>query len=344
MIIQTVIHLFFAENDIIMIHKYLLHMIAISYTITPFVQEDITLIDRYHKHILLTPISPDVENKLRWLATNEHILGTFNLTGASMTDKELRNILMHPSKRPSANERFVYAYKDALTVIRTDWTAAQKPLKVSHVGALGLIAHPWKARDIMRTIREIEPDIKHLLSYIASQKDHPIILAGVLYGQLMRTELGTVSQGTIPRLLTLLILAKYGYDCRGMLALEPRWVQATENHQKALESITHYGNLTLWLEHFTKTARTSFETLYTRMQTHTDVFMTDAPASAWLLNSREERILQQLDNPAVKITNRDIQREFHISQVTASRDLRHLTALGLLYAHGKGRSVYYTKA
>jgi len=34
---------------------------------------------------------------------------------------------------------------------------------------------------------------------------------------------------------------------------------------------------------------------------------------------------------------------FKVSQITASRDLSKLGALGLLFIHGKGRSVYYTK-
>jgi len=67
------------------------------------------------------------------------------------------------------------------------------------------------------------------------------------------------------------------------------------------------------------------------------------PSSFWKLNGRQQSILSVLENPGEKITNKDVQKKFGVSQITASRDLSHLTTLGLLLAHGKGRSVYYTK-
>lgn len=318
-------------------------MIAISYTVTPFLQDDLLAVDRYHRGILLTPLSPSAEHKLRWLATFERIYGALHLGGFTVPKNELEQFLTHPSKRPQAMERLVSTYKNSLLAVRMDWTANPKSLAASHIGALGLIALPDSARDTMRALRERESDMKHLLSYIASQKDHPLLLAGVLYGQLMQTEIGSNTRGLLPRLLVSLILAKYGYDCRGMLALEPQWIAMKEHHAKALESIRTHGQLTVWLEHFIRAARISFETLYTTVQTRESTGQ-HVSASLWLLNTREEQILYELEHPAAKITNRNMQHRFHISQVTASRDLAHLTALGLLYAHGKGRSVYYTKA
>ncbi len=43
------------------------------------------------------------------------------------------------------------------------------------------------------------------------------------------------------------------------------------------------------------------------------------------------------------ITNKKVQKLFKVSQITASRDLAKLASVGLLFTHGKGRSVYYTK-
>lgn len=317
-------------------------MIAISYTLTPTIQEYILEIDQFRRSILLATISPTTEMKLRWIALRHHIYGSLNLAGLPLTKHELDHILISPTKYPSDVEHRAFAYKQALEVIRTDWVANPKPLTTSHLGALSLIAQPEHAKANMRALREREPDIKRLLSHINSQQDHPILLAGIMYGQLHGTEIGQLSGDTLPRLTTTLLLAKYGYDCRGMLALEPEWITSPELHQKALESITRYGQLTVWLEHFTKAARFSFEALHAAIHS-TESVITDLPAATWLRSPREERILNYLENPASKITNREVQHMFHISQVTASRDLTHLSGLGLLYAHGKGRSVYYTK-
>ena len=67
------------------------------------------------------------------------------------------------------------------------------------------------------------------------------------------------------------------------------------------------------------------------------------PNSFWQLNDRQKSILGFLENPDATITNKRVRSLFKISQITASRDLTKLANLGLLFAHGKGRSVFYTK-
>jgi predicted HTH transcriptional regulator len=61
------------------------------------------------------------------------------------------------------------------------------------------------------------------------------------------------------------------------------------------------------------------------------------------LSDRQIRILGLFTVPEVKISNKIVQKEFGVSQITASRDLSSLAALGLIFQKGKGRSVYYVK-
>lgn len=65
--------------------------------------------------------------------------------------------------------------------------------------------------------------------------------------------------------------------------------------------------------------------------------------SLWKLNDRQKKILDIMENPELKITNKIVQKQFGISQITASRDLAKMVNLGVLLPHGKGRSVFYTK-
>ncbi len=318
-------------------------MITISYTLTPTIQDALMAIDQFRRGILTIPLSPHQELKLRWMAMYESIYGSLNLAGFSITKAELTSCLAHPPKRPTGRIRDALAYKSALLHIRDTWSASTKPLSLAHIETLGSIALPEHTRQFIRSIREEEVALKRFLAYIVSQKDHPVLLAAVSYAQLSGIEAGTISQGLIPRLIASLMLTKYGYDCRGMVSVEGQWIEASENHKKALESIAKYGQLTAWLEHFTKSARNAYEALYQFVQQASVGVPTELAASTWSLNEREQHILELLENPTAKITNRDAQHLFHISQVTASRDLSHLAALGLLYAHGKGRSVYYTK-
>ena len=69
----------------------------------------------------------------------------------------------------------------------------------------------------------------------------------------------------------------------------------------------------------------------------------NASASLWRLSNRQKLIMEKLENPNIKITNREVAKMFAVSQITASRDLSKMVNLGILLPHGKGRSVYYTK-
>jgi len=68
------------------------------------------------------------------------------------------------------------------------------------------------------------------------------------------------------------------------------------------------------------------------------------PARDFEINDRQREMLVLFEQPDMSLTNRKVQKLFKVSQITASRDLARMAALGLIFAHGKGRSVYYTKA
>ena len=72
-------------------------------------------------------------------------------------------------------------------------------------------------------------------------------------------------------------------------------------------------------------------------------FQTDLPAAFWKLNDRHAEVMNLLERPGSKITNKKVQKMFKVSQITASRDLSQLVRLGLVFSGGKGRSTFYTK-
>ena len=65
--------------------------------------------------------------------------------------------------------------------------------------------------------------------------------------------------------------------------------------------------------------------------------------ATWKLTERQKKIMEKLENPNIQITNRDVQKMFTVSQITASRDLSKMVNLGILLPHGKGRSIFYTR-
>lgn len=319
-------------------------MIPVTYTLTPQIQDDLFAIDKLYRNIMLTPLPVFVEQQLRWKALTEQILGSLQLAGTELNEASVSHLLLHPTRRPSSRENQIYTYKQALEVIRADWTASTNELQPAHIGAISLIAVPSKAKSIMYALKTAESELIKLFAYISSQKDHPVLLSGIAHGVLMHSPIGNVTNGITPRLVARMILAKHGYDCRGMLAFEPSWQAHAATYRKAWQSISVHEHLTAWLEHIAKTARSRYEGLFTYMQSNYALGTGAIKQFAWRLNNREEKILEYLENPNAKITNKTAQTLFRVSAVTASRDLARLGALGLILSHGKGRSVYYTKA
>ncbi|MEK7532976.1 MAG: hypothetical protein AAB542_00935 [Patescibacteria group bacterium] len=281
-------------------------MLTISYTLTPTIQDHLLAIDQARRTILTTPISLLTERKLRYQTHT-----------ADMSKQ----------------------YRLALDWIRETWSANPKAVTPAAIHALiELILPP---REAHRAVKDAGSTIRYVTTYLSSQKDHPVMLASVAHAELAHSPLFTVSAGRLCRLLTTLILTKYGYDCRGMLALEPEWQSTPERYRKAMASIETYGQMTQWHEYFAGTVLAALESLSHTVVRASESVLPEGVAPS--LSNRQERILSLLEHPTMKITNREVQRAFHVSQITASRDLSRLASFGLLYAHGKGRSVYYTK-
>ena len=134
------------------------------------------------------------------------------------------------------------------------------------------------------------------------------------------------------------MLAKYGYDLRGLLILEDYYRNEIVSLKEAINSIEKYKNATKWLEYFTEGVKEGTEKVLKTLSERSDL-----SGYSWKLNERQKKILDNFNSPDAKITNKKVQKMFVISQITASRDLSKMVNLGLLLPHGKGRSVFYTK-
>jgi Fic family protein len=126
------------------------------------------------------------------------------------------------------------------------------------------------------------------------------------------------------------------------LVLEEYYRKDIVGLREAISKVDEEKNLTAWLEYFTKGILVQLQKALEEVEA--PKFKTDLSASFWKLNQRQKIILSHLENPELKITNKDVQKMFDISQITASRYLSKLASLGLILSHGKGRSIFYTRA
>lgn len=325
-------------------------MLNISYNISPKLQEYLNGIENLRKQILLTPIPPELELRLRWEAILNRIHYSLKLAGNPLKKSEMLKLLsevMH--KKINDDQKDVLNYKKALDCISQDWKGTQNAVNAKAIIDLHKIIGNGK-------LRVPQAGLQHLLDYLQARPtspadefaggrarpENPIVKAAVINIEMEKMQLFTQRNGLIAHLAADIFLYKYGYDFKGFLAYEAGWMEDAnafkENRQRALSAVS----LTLWLEYFARSILEQLEKIARTIEKPKDT-PSDLKKSFLKLNERQKTILNFLDQPQATITNRQVQKKYRISQITASRDLARLTSLGFLFSHGKGRSVYYTK-
>jgi Fic family protein len=262
-------------------------------------------------------------------------------------------------KKTTDEQKEVLGYKKALDQISQNWPGEEVPVQAKDLIELHKLIGSGRLRVPLA-------GLQHLLDYLQARPtspatlpdsaslgrrgeladgraraENPIIQAGIVVIEMEKMQLFTESNKLIANLASLIFLSKLGYDFRGFLAYEKEWIEDVsfrENHKRALSAVS----LTLWLEYFAQSILNRAEQLLQSIE-KPKAAMPDLRKSFWELNERQKSIISFLDSPQATITNRQIQKRFKTSQITASRDLAKLTNLGFLFSHGKGRSVYYSR-
>jgi Fic family protein len=217
----------------------------------------------------------------------------------------------------------VLNYKNALNYVREYWSANPAQVTFETVKELS---------DTLGVNYGSRQAIEPLLAYLQTGQIHPVIQAALahLYFYPNRSAY----------LLSLLFLARAGYDLRGWLSLEDCWSQNRQSYLQVLQQSTTAANSTIWIEYFCQALIVQMTAIKTDLQ---NLSINISQRVTKSINGRQKDILalaEQADGP---ITNRQVQAAFNVSQITASRDLAKLSIVGLLAAHGSGRSTSYTK-
>lgn len=319
-------------------------MLNLAYTITVELKEALYGVEDLRHFILLTPLSPKTELKLKWEALVNRIYDVLSIADIAVTKSDIVKVLSQPNKTHAGTvERSITNCRQALHYLWESWLANPKSITPTTLMALTELAFAGSSfRRLTREIENKDRDLQKLFDYLQGQNENPVIVAAIAQAQITTLITGNHEGHYLGRLLAYLFLYKYGFDCRGMLVLND-----SGGHRQAREVVATIkaavasGNLTSWLTYFaTSLIRTLTKTK--ENITSSQIYL-EIPAAFWNLNDRQKTVLKLLEEPGKTITNRQVQKLFRMSQITASRDLARLTSLGLVFAHGKGRSVYYTK-
>lgn len=318
-------------------------MLAFSYTTSLELRELLNQIDSLRTQLLTLPLPPKTESKLKWEATAIRTWATLSLAGLDIPKHEVATILANATKK-NPGTAMIYAERTAYDWIHDNWRGNPKPITIGAMETLFMTLYGEKqaARNMFSAV---EKNLHELLLYLDTKQEHPAIQSAIVHMQLLVRPPDLVPKwednGLFARMGAYLFLAKYGYDVRGFIHPERVWLAVPATYAHLTDDYRTTGNLTMWLEYIAQSLVTNLTTIMEDIEA--SAFHIEFPASFWNITDRQKEILGALDEPGSKVTNRVVQKKFHLSQITASRDLTKLTSLGLLYPHGKGRSVYYTK-
>lgn len=316
-------------------------MINLNYHLSETIEDNLKEIEQLRTKILLTPIRPRNELQLKWEANLSKTYWGLTLADNPLTKKQIIKILVNPlPKKLTDPQKEVISYMKTLTYIRNNWSASNSILTTKHVldiydlsckSVFGSSASYYKTK---------VDEVGKILEFIETGKEHPVIQAGLIQIEIIKLSPFDNGTGRVARILSHLILSKYGYDLKELLILEDYYRNDLVSLKEAVSSIEKYKNATKWLEYFTSGVKLGMEKLSETLENQK--YLTSKQI-LWRLSERQAKILERLENPDLKITNKDVQKMFNISQITASRDLSKMVNLGTLLPHGKGRSVFYTR-
>lgn len=316
-------------------------MQPIAYTVSPYLLRYLDRLETARQQIILYPLSPKRELGMQFQATIERVHFGLALIDEAVHPENIKTVLANQivfamqseTKKMDKIQKDILRYKQALDYIKRDWTLSTQTITVDTLLKLySLTGDP--------TIKLPEKELQDIINYLHASADNPFTQAALAKLQMRRLLQNTHQTELFSTMSSYLFLYQSGMDCRGLLVLEKPWSQERKLFEGYYTTAIAKPNVTGWIEYFVKTICLQLETTYQSLyQSQTKL----EEEKIGKLNERQKAIMTLLDDPQAIITNRTIQKIFHISAITASRDLALLTMLGLLIQQGKGRSVRYTR-
>ena len=315
-------------------------MIAIAYTISPYLKRYLEEVELLRQRIILHPLPPRREIEMQFETTVERIQYGLALAEKPLLSTTIKTILanqivfaMQKNPKRDPEQKAVLNYKTGLDYIKREWLLNPETVTVKHFMELYACLNS-------QPIAVPEERLKEVVTYLQTSADNAIVQSAIAK-LLFRSIFPPRAEGeTFSTLCAYLFLYKGGQDVRGMVLLEQQWNQERKIFLGQYQTVSAKENVTNWLEYYAKTMTLELQRIYQKMGQNLPATHQE---SIGKLNERQKTIMTLLDDPKTVITNRTVQKIFHISQITASRDLAKLTNLGLLFTQGKGRSVRYTR-
>jgi len=308
-------------------------MINFSFTVAPSLKSELVKIDDTRGKILQELISRQEELELRFEANIDRVTNASRIGDKKLLRQEVASIVNPFDKKNQSQDSDIRAYMKAYSWIDQNWYMNSDKVLASDIRKV----YSFFPKKVLLE----DADSKQILDFTQVNPEHPIVQAGLVFILFSQVLPGDDRNIKLSLLASNIFLYKNGYDFRGLLNLEEFFASDVAHFRELLHSAGASRNLSSYLEYFTQAVGISSEHALQKIASRKPKH--DLPKEYYELTERQKEILTLLAKPDVKISNKTVQKEFKISQITASRDLAKLHTLGLIFSAGKGRSVYYTK-
>lgn len=186
--------------------------------------------------------------------------------------------------------------------------------------------------------------IKRILSY-QNSKQNPTVIAALIYILIYYDTLLGSKRSQLASIISWGYLSSKGFTGNNLIVIEEEWNRDYKQYKYALDTAIERENATIWIEYYLKSYIEACKNVIKRttdygLRTTIDGSQSTVDGG---LTERQKGIVGLFITKTRQVTNRQVQRQFKISQLTASRDLSLLASKGLIVPHGKGRNTYYTR-
>lgn len=193
---------------------------------------------------------------------------------------------------------------------------------------------------------EIKMQIEEFFDWLnsdAGRDVHPILRAGITHYELVRIHPFVDGNGRVARSMALLVLYREGYDVKRFFSIEEYFDKNAQDYYSALQSVLKKnGDLTLWLEFFTKALAIELNKIKDRVRSLSiDFRWRDRLGRQIALSERQIKLIEFISEKE-KLIVRDAREVMpDVSDDTILRDIKDLMKKGVVKKRGSTKNAYY---
>ncbi|MFH0943321.1 MAG: Fic family protein [Candidatus Beckwithbacteria bacterium] len=193
---------------------------------------------------------------------------------------------------------------------------------------------------------EVKMQIEEFFDWLNSDEGrdiHPILRAGITHYELARIHPFVDGNGRVARAMAILVLYREGYDVKRFFSLEEFFDKNAEEYYLGLQSVEKKnGDLTFWLEFFTKALAIELSKIKERVRSLSiDFRWRDRLGRQIALSERQIKLIEYLTEKE-KLIIRDAREVMpDVSDDTILRDINDLIKKGVVKKRGVTKNAYY---